>query len=242
MTLGRLAAAVLLIGTLATPAPAVQPEQRGEGTVVLMTGTAEVEIANDEAVAQLYIEVQEADLQKAQSLVNQRMAEGVAQLKRADPKAQIETSGYSSYPVYQPGTQRKLVGWRVRQSVSLRTSELASLPRTVQAGQQVLALGGIDFRLARATRARVEAELIEQAIENVNAKVQRAARALNVPADRVRIEELNFGVTPKAIPIAQRMRMDTMAASAPVEEPQFDAGRTLQQLTVTARARLLPAK
>jgi predicted secreted protein len=240
MTLARLAAAAVLIGTLACTALAASPEKRGEGTVVLMTGTAEVEIANDEAVAQFYFEIQDADLQKAQSQVNQRMAEGVAQLKRADPKAQIETSGYSSFPLYQPGTQRKLIGWRVRQSVSLRTSELATLPRTVQAGQQSLALGGIDFRLARATRARVQAELIEQAIENVNAKVQRAARALNVPADRVRLEELNFGVTPTAIPIAPRMRMDAMVASAPVEEPQFDAGRTLQQLTVTARARLLP--
>lgn len=240
MILGRLAAAALLAGTLASAALAASPEKRGEGTAVLMTGSAEVEVANDEAVAQFYLEVQDADLQKAQSQVNQRVAEGVAQLKRADPKAQIETSGYSSYPVYTAGTQRKLVGWRVRQSVSLRTSELASLPRTVQAGQQVLALGGIDFRLARATRARVEAELIEQAIENVNAKVQRAARALNVPPDRVRLEELNFGVTPTAISIAPRMRMESMAASAPVEEPQFDAGRTMQQLTVTARARLLP--
>jgi predicted secreted protein len=240
MTLGRLAAVALLVGTLTASVLAAPPEQRREGTVVLMAGTAEVDVANDEAVAQFYLEVQDADLQKAQSQVNQRVAEGVAQLKRADPKAQIETTGYGSYPVYQPGTQRKLVGWRVRQSVSLRTSELATLPRTVQAGQQVLALGGIDFRLARATRAKIEAELIEQAIENVNAKVQRAARALNVPPDRVRLEELNFGVAPAPVPIAPRMRMEAMAAASPVEEPQFDAGRTLQQLTVTARARLLP--
>lgn len=240
MTLGRFAAAALLFVTFATAALAAPPEKRVEGTVVLMTGMAEVEVVNDEALAQFFLEVQDADLQKAQSQVNQRVAEGVAQLKRADPKAQIETSGYGSYPVYQAGTQRKLVGWRVRQSVSLRTGDLAGLPRTVQAGQQVLALGGIDFRLARATRARVEAELIEQAIENVNAKVQRAAKALNVPPDRIRLEELNFGVAPMAVPIAPRMRMDAMVASAPVEEPQFDAGRTLQQLSVTARARLLP--
>jgi hypothetical protein len=37
------------------------------------------------------------------------------------------------------------------------------------------------------------------------------------------------------------MRADMMASAAPpVEEPQFDAGRSLQQMTVTGRARLLP--
>jgi predicted secreted protein len=211
---------------------------RSDGTLLLMTGSAEVEVDNDEALAQFYFETQDADLQRAQSLVNQRVAEGVAQLKRADPKALVETASYTSYPVYQPGTQRKLVGWRVRQGVSLRTSDLAGLPRAVAAAQQTLALGGIDFRLSRAARTKVESELIAQAIGNLNARVAAAARTLNVPAERVRLEELNFGVTPPPMPMP-RMRAE-MAAAPPVAEPQFDAGRSLQQLTVTGRARLLP--
>jgi hypothetical protein len=31
-----------------------------------------------------------------------------------------------------------------------------------------------------------------------------------------------------------------MSSAAPVAEPQFDAGGSLQQLTVTGKARLLP--
>lgn len=240
MTINRLAASLLLATGFALSAMAAPPDSRGEGTLLLMSGSAEIEVANDEAVAQFYVEVQDADLQRAQSQVNQRLAEGVAQLKRADPKAQVETSGYSSYPVYQAGTQRKLVGWRVRQSVSLRTSDLSALPRTVAAGQQSLALGGVDFRLSRPARAKVETELIEQAIAHLNGKIQTAARAMKVPAERVRMEELNFGVLPPPMPIAPRMRAEAMAAASPVEEPQFDAGRSLQQLTVTGRARLLP--
>jgi predicted secreted protein len=229
-----IAAALASASSLAQQAPA----QRNDGTLLLMTGSAAVEVDNDEALAQFFFEVQEAELPRAQSLVNQRVADGVAQLKRADPKALVETTGYTSYPVYQPGTQRKLVGWRVRQGVSLRTSDLAALPRAVAAGQQHLALGGIDFRLSRAARTKVEAELIEQAIANLNEKFAAAARALKVPAERVRLEELNFGVAPPPMP---RMRADMMtSAAAPADEPQFDAGRSLQQLTVTGRARLLP--
>jgi len=236
---GPWAACLLAISLISGDAVAQLAPARAEGTLLLMTGTAEVEVANDEAVAQFYFEAQDADLARAQSQVNQRVAEGVAQLKRADPKAVVETSGYTSFPVYQPGAQRKQVGWRVRQGVMLRTGELAGLPRAVAAAQQHLALGGIDFRLSRAARTKVEAELIEQAIASLNRKLAAAARALNVSAERVRLEELNFGVMPP--PIAPRMRAEMMASAAPpVEEPQFDAGRSLQQLTVTGKARLLP--
>jgi predicted secreted protein len=239
MTIGRLVAVVLLAAAVSAFA-AETTEPRIEGTMVLMTGSAEVEVANDEAVAQFHFEVQDADLQRAQSQVNQRVAEGVAQMKRVDPKAQVETTGYSSFLVQQPGTQRKLIGWRVRQGVSLRTSDLAGLPRTVAAGQQSLALSGIDFRLSRAARGQVEADLIEQSIANLRSKLLAAARAMGIPPERMRIEELNFGVVPTPIPVAPRMRAEMMAAPASVEEPQLDAGRSLQQLTVTGKARLLP--
>jgi predicted secreted protein len=237
-TLTTVTAAVVALILVSPPVLSQAPAQRAEGTLLLMTGSAAVEIDNDEALAQFFFETQEADLPRAQSIVNQRVAEGVAQVKRADPKALVETAGYTTYPVYQPGTQRKLIGWRVRQGVSLRTGDLAALPRAVAAAQQHLALAGIDFRLSRAARTRVEAELIEQAIANLNDKVAAAARALKVAPERVRLEELNFGVTPPPIP---RMRSEMMASAAPpVEEPQFDAGRSLQQLTVTGKARLLP--
>lgn len=233
--------AVLLLVLAATAggAAAQATAPRSEGTVLLLTGTAELEVANDEALASFYLEQQDADLQRAQSLVNERVAQAIAQLKRADLKGQVETAGYSSYPVYAPGAQRKLVGWRVWQGISLRTTDLAALPRAVAAAQQLLALGGIDFRLSRPAREKVEGELIALAIANLNAKIAAAARALNAPADKVRLEELNFGVTPAPpVPLATRARAEMMMSAPQVEEPRFEAGRSLQQLTVTARARL----
>lgn len=233
--------AVLALGAVAVAAHAQAVPPRGEGTVVMMAGSAELEVANDEAVAHFYFEVQDADLARAQSQVNQRVAEAVAQIKRADPQAAVETAGYGSYPVYQSGvTQRKQIGWRVRQGVTLRTSDLAALPRTVAAAQAQLVLGSLQFRLSRAAREKVEAELIDRAIANLNVKVAAAARSLGVPRERVRLEELNFGVAPPIMPMMARAGADMMTSAAPVAEPQFDAGRSLQQLTVTGKARLLP--
>ncbi len=121
-----------------------------------MTGAAEVELANDEAVANFFYEAQDADLTRAQSTVNQRVSDGTAALKRADPKAQVETSGYSSYPVYSSGSNRTITGWRVRQGVTVRTENLAALAKTVAAAQPTLALGGVDFRLSKARETRLK--------------------------------------------------------------------------------------
>lgn len=207
------------------------------GTLLVMNGTAEVELPNDEAVASFFFEAQDADLTKAQALVNQRVGDGTAALKRADPKAQIETSGYGSFPVYGTGN-RNIVGWRVRQGVTLRTDSLTNLPKTVAAAQSLLSLGGIDFRLSRAAREKVEAQLIQQAIENFNKRVAAAAQSLGVPSSRIRVEELNFGIR-EGGPIPMAARMATMASDA-VPAPTFEAGRSSERMTVSGKARLLP--
>ena len=238
MKLLHMLTSVALLATAAGGAAQTPP--KFEGTLLVMTGAAEIEVANDEALVSFYLEVQESDLAHAQSLVNQRVAEGVTAVKRADPKALVETTGYGSYPVYQPGTARRIIGWRVRQSVNARTTDLGALPKTIAAGQQQMALGGIDFRLSRAARERVEGELIQRAIANLNARVAAAAQALNVPVARQRIEEMNFG-----IPVGERPPMVAMARAAgvaaadSVAEPQLDAGRSAQHVTVSAKVRFL---
>jgi len=208
------------------------------GTLLLMSGAAEMELANDEAVAHFFYEAQDPDLAKAQSLVNQRVGDGTAALKKADPQAQIETAGYSSYPVYSGPSNRTLAGWRVRQGVSLRTGNLVALPKTVAAAQSTLSLGGIDFRLAKATRDKVDAQLIAQAIANMNARIAAAAQALGVPAQRIRLEELDFGGRESG---PRPMAMARMSASADtVPTPTFEAGVSTERLTVNGKARLLP--
>jgi predicted secreted protein len=237
-----IAATVLATGAMTVSAqgsPAAPA--KFEGAVVLVSGSAEIEVDNDEAFASFYLEIQDADLTKAQSLVNQRVADGTAALKRADPKASIETAGYSSYPIYSTKTNvRTITGWRIRQDVMLRTTDLAALPKAVSAGQQQLALGGISFRLSRATREKHEAELIRQAVANFNAKVAAAAQALNVPPARVRVEELNFGVRPLGgPPIVAYAQTRAPVAMQAVPEPELSAGRSTLQQTVEGKVRLL---
>lgn len=229
-------AATLLTAVGAALAQPLTPPPTG--TLILMTGASEVELANDEAVANFFYEAQDADLTRAQSLVNQRVNDGTAALKRADPKAQIETSGYSSYPVYSSGNNRVITGWRVRQGVTLRSDNLAALPKTVAAAQPTMALGGIDFRLSKAAREKVEAQLIQMAVANLNSRFAAAAQSMAVPPNRIRVEEINFGVREEAPP--RPMAMRAMTASEAVTPPTFESGRSIERLSVTGKARLLP--
>jgi predicted secreted protein len=235
---------ILAIAALALAASAPTLAQQSlplppAGTLVLMTGAAEVELANDEAVANFFYEAQDADLTRAQSLVNQRVGDGTATLKRADPKAQIETSGYSSYPVYSSGSNRTITGWRVRQGVTVRTENLAALPKTVAAAQPLLALGGVDFRLSKAARDKVEAQLIQLAMANLNSRFTAAGQSMGVPPTRIRVEEINFGVREAAPPQPMMMR-SAMQSSDAVPPPTFESGRSIERLSVTGKARFLP--
>ena len=228
---------------LAASAPAFAQQQSlpllPAGTLVLMTGAAEVELANDEAVANFFYEAQDADLTRAQSLVNQRVGDGTAALKRADPKAQVETSGYSSYPVYSSGSNRAITGWRVRQGVTMRTENLSALPKTVAAAQPFLALGGVDFRLSKAARDNVEAQLIQLAMASLNSRFTAAGQSMGVPPTRIRVEEVNFGVREAAPPPPVMMR-SAMQSSDTVAPPVFESGRSIERLSVTGKARFLP--
>lgn len=226
---------------MAMPAAAQTPPiaPPSAGTLLLMTGTAEIEVPNDEAVANFFYEAQDADLTKAQGLVNQRVGDGTAALKRADPKAQVETSGYSSYPVYSSGSGRSIVGWRVRQGVSLRTENIVALPRTVSAVQSYLALGGIDFRLSKAAREKVDTQLIQLAMANLNARLAAAASTLGGTLARLRIEEVNFGVR-EGGPQPVMLRQAPMMASDAATPPSFESGRSTERLVVSGKARLLP--
>lgn len=236
---------LLLASTVATaqlPPPAAATAPRGEGTLVVMPGQAQLQRANDEALLSFFVEVQDADPARAQSLVNQRLAQGSAALRRADPQAQLESAGYQTFPVYSntKDAPPRRVAWRVRQSVNLRTTALDALARTVQAGQGSMTLGSVVFSLSRAAREKAEAELIALAIANVRARIAAAAQSLAVPSAQVRIEELSFNPRGDAGP----MPMMAMRAAAPLADelalPSFAPGQTTESLAVVARVRFLP--
>jgi len=224
-----------------------QPSVQTTGTLVIVPAYGEVKQANDEARATLMIEEQDKDKSAAASRANLKMKQGTEIVRKEDPRATLKTRGYYTYPVYadepvqprQGNRSRQPVGWRVGQYLEVITPNLEGLPKTVAAAQRILALNGLQFGLADATRRKLEEERIAAAYRNLNDRIVAVAKAMGrSPADAV-IDTIDFEASgayaQEAAPAAKAMRapMEMMQ----VEEPSFEPGETTLGMRVVGKVR-----
>jgi uncharacterized protein YggE len=219
------------------------------GTVIVIPADGEVTRANDEAHATFAVEEQDRDKAAAASRVNQKMKQGVEVLKRADPKAKLQTRGYYTYPVYEetppnvPPKQRRIVGWRVGQYVDLTTTSLDTLPATVAAAQKVLTLNGLYFGLSRPALRELDRERIGAAYRNLNDRIAFVLQAMGRgPADAT-IDTIDFEGSGNYVPQAPApAAMRSLAAKAPADseiaEPSFEPGETTLSMRVVGRVKV----
>ncbi|NEX61831.1 SIMPL domain-containing protein [Noviherbaspirillum galbum] len=242
-----------LLAAVATQLPASAQAQSGaaavqtSGTVVIVSAVGEVKQANDEAIATLTVEEQDKDRALAASRVNQKMKQGMETIRKEDPTAVLQTRGYFTYPVYgdegQPRPQsnrnRQIVGWRVGQSLEVKTSNLDNLPRTVAAAQRILALSGLHFGLAEKTAKALEEQRIAAAYRNLMERIGAVARAMGRnPADAM-LDTVDFEASGNYAPMEATMPKAMRAAAAPanVEEPSFEPGETTLVSRVVGKVR-----
>ncbi|MCG2583213.1 SIMPL domain-containing protein [Massilia sp. TS11] len=246
---------ILLLASLAlAPLAQAQSLPSTRGSLVVIAANGEVTRANDQAVAEFYVEEQDKDKAAAASRVNSKMKEGMALLRKADPTAELKSHGYYTYAVYderQPNVQaappkRSLIGWRVGQYLSLKTSNLAELPRTVAAGQQLLGLNGLQFGLAPATARQLDAERIAAAYADFQARLAAVARAMGRQPGEAVVELIDYegsgrygGEAPEAMRSVSIMGSAVRAkGGAPeVAEPSFEPGETTLPLRMVAKVR-----
>lgn len=232
--------AILLAGTAAAHAAAPAPLP-SSGMLIVLPASGTVRQANDQVTIVMTVEDTNKDKALAQSRVNQKMKQGLALLRQADPQASFQTQSYSTYPVYSDQSTQPRVpsAWRVAQSLRVTTTNLAGLPKTVAAGQGVLGLSNLYFGLAPATAQKLDDERIAATYANLNQRVRAVAAAMGRdPADAV-VEVMDFEgsgnyadrAAPPA-PAAIMARATSMQAAPAVEEPSFEPGET----TLTMRA------
>ncbi|MGZ5202576.1 MAG: SIMPL domain-containing protein [Telluria sp.] len=243
---------IVLILSLATAMSAsAQTGPSTSGTTVIVPATGEVTHANDEATITFSVEEHDKDKAAAASRVNRKMKEGMDILRAADPGAQLKTQGYYTYPVYPEQPPQPLagvsrppvpVGWRVGQSVQMKTKNLPALPKTVAAAQKVLALNGLSFGLSRETLKRVDDQRIAEAYKNLNERIAATASAMGrKPSDAV-IDTLDIdgagGIRPP-MPEGMVMNYASRAAKAPedVSEPSFEPGETTLQMRIVGKVK-----
>jgi len=244
---------VLLTLSLALPGQAVaqtRPAQlQTAGTVVTVSVVGEVRHPNDEARATFMLEEQDRDKAAAASRANQKMAQGMQLLRRADPQAVLKTRGYYTYPVYadeqaqprQQGKARQPAGWRVGQYLDVTTRDLRGLPATVAAAQSVLALSELRFGLTQDASKKLEEALIAATYRNLQERIAAIAKAMerNVSDALLDSIDLDGGAVYPAQHASFGAKTMRGAArdGAPVEEPSFEAGDTALNLRALGKLR-----
>ena len=248
MSLKQFALAALVAAAFQLPAQA----QSTSGALVVVPAYGEVVHANDQAIASFSIEEQDRDKAAAASRVNQKMKQGMDIIRREDPQAVLKTAAYYTYPVYAEqrpvpmGTvatppKPQIIGWRVGQTLEVKTLNLAGLPKTTAAAQKELALNGLHFGLSPATLKKLDDARIAATYKNLGERIAAIAAAMGrAPGDAV-IDTIDFEATGRYAGqdrvAAAPMAMRAMKESNEVAEPSFEPGETTLQMNLVGKVR-----
>lgn len=225
------------------------------GTLIVVPAFGEVKAANDQAVLSFAVEEHDKDKNAAAARVNRKMKEGTDIVRRADPRAELKTMGYYTYPVYpevppmpQPLTRAQPkpvpIAWRVGQYLEVTTRNLQDLPKTAAAAQKVLQINGVNFGLSPETEKKLDDQRIAATYRNLNARIASIAGAMGRnPADAV-LDTVDFegsgnyagDAQAAAAPrIVQMSAKREMADQMP--EPSFEPGETTLQMRLVGKVR-----
>ncbi|QNA89734.1 SIMPL domain-containing protein [Massilia sp. Dwa41.01b] len=240
---------------LAAHAPVgAQTAPATSGTLVIVPAVGEVRAANDQATLMFIVEEHDKDKNAAAARVNRKMKEGTEIVRRLDPKAELKTQGYFTYPVYPeppveplPAGRAPLkpvpIGWRVGQYLQVKTLNLEGLPKMAAAAQKVLAIDGIEFGLSPASEKMLDDRRINETYRNLNERIVSIARAMGRQPGEAVLETVDFeasgnyggGRNDMAMMAAPEMKARARGGEMP--EPSFEPGDTTLQMRLVGKVK-----
>jgi len=209
-----------------------------DGQVILNISAEERrEVEQDLLVGTLSYVVTDRDASKVQNDINTVMAKAVEAAK-ATEDVKVNTGAYQVHETTDQRSKEKQ--WRGQQTMTIKsmTSENI-LELTGKLQEMGLTMNGLNYTLAPDTAVDVQDSLMEAALEQLQERANRAAKALGKSSAELREVNVNSSGIPyqpmmRASSIKMEMASDSMAA------PVAAAGETTLTLNVNARAILKP--
>ncbi len=188
---------------------------------IAATGEGTATMAPDMAVLTLTVNRQEATARAALDASSAAMEEVMAAMRKAGiGERDLQTSGFSIQPRYvypQPRgeTPPRLVGYTVRNSLTVKVRELARLGELLDQSVSLGVNEGGNVRFTNDDPSAALARAREAAVEDALARVRGMAAAAGVKAGR--ILSISEGATaPGPMPGVERMAMARAADSVPL--------------------------
>ena len=210
----------------AQPAPAVTDVK---GTKVNLEARASVEVDNDVMRASLFVEMEDTDATRLADKVN-RATNDAIKLARGFTGLRAKTSGYTTYPVID---KERIVRWRSRSEISVEGEDFRRMAEAIGKLQALMQLGGVEFSVSAAARARAEEPLTQTAIADFLRKAEQLAKGFK--GSGFSVLEATVSADSGFIP-PRPMMMKSMAAEA-VTAPDLQGGTS--RVTVTVNGSIL---
>jgi len=205
-----------------------------------ISATERREVDQDLLIANLRIEAEDTDNKAVQNTINTAMAKALDKAKKFKNVKAI-TRSYNVHQYDKNGGRKNLprrMVWKGSQSVQLKSKnaeELLELAGEIQGAGFVM--GGLSYTLSPEVAAKVQDEMLEAALEKLQNRAQRAAKALG--KSKAELKEINTQGQYNPQPVyARNMAMMEMAGDAKMAAPVASPGETTLNMTVSAKALL----
>lgn len=214
-----ISAVSLLAALAATPLAHADHGHDHEIGRIALQGQAAMEVDNDTMHATLYVEDEDANPVRLADNVNKVVSEAVKAAK-AVLQVTTRTGGYQTYPVYD---KTRIVRWRARSELLLKSTDFKALSDLVGKLQSTLKLGGIYFSVSPEARKTVEDGLTTAAIEDFKRRADLVAQGFGARGYKVKDAAVNAdgGMPPMPRPM---MSMAKGATLDSVQAPTMEAG------------------
>ncbi len=232
---------VLMAGTARAQSEDPVFSLQQDESLLHISATESREVDQDLLIAELRIEVEDASNQLVQNKVNTAMA-GALELAEDYRDTKAITRGYNVHQYDRNGGRKNMprnMVWKGQQSLKLKSTnaeELLELAGKIQASGFLMA--GLNYALSPEAAAKVQDEMLEAALEKLQNRAQRAAKALGKKTAELKEINTSRDNLPRP-PSYQRGAVMAMAAeSADMALPVASPGETTISMTVSAKALL----
>jgi predicted secreted protein len=164
--------------------------------------------------------------------VNQLISQAVNEAKGREG-IKVQTLGYQTTPIYQ---QKRLTGWRVRQSIQLQSTHSDRLSELLKELQSFLALDSLSYTVSPAQQEQVEESLTLQAIDAFRKRatlVTKQFGRMDYRLVEMKIESSNRAVQP----FSRHTRMMALGGAAEAA-PTIEAGSQTIGIEITGTIEL----
>lgn len=222
---------------LSTPVAAQDIQLLPEGqTLVTLSVTERMTVAQDTLHASLRIEAENKDSKALQNSINEAMKKAVAKSK-AVKDVKTSTGHYSVYQYNKNEGGRAAKLWHGSQTINLESKDSEALLTLAGDIQEMgFAMNNLSYTLSTEKADEIRDSMMEAALTRASEKANRAAKALgksDVDIAMVNVDANSNFSSPPMIMRARGMASDSMEMSA---APTAEAGESEVTLTVTVQA------